>query len=280
MTAYEAPAKLNLSLLVSRPRSDGYHPIRSMVQTIGWCDLLTAEEGDGTDSLDIEGADLDVEGNLVLSGLESARTRGSVPPLALTLEKRLPIAAGLGGGSSDAAAVLLAASDFGDVNEADLPELAIGVGADVALFLTGGTLEVTGVGGSINPVSSLEGFAVAIAVPSFGLATADVYERWDRLDGPEGEVVATHRLPPALRDATPIRNDLLPAAVDLEPRLGDFMADLRSVWGSAVGLTGSGSGCFGYFGAVGEAEDAAIAVEHLCRVAVGVGLRDHGVARV
>ena len=76
-----------------------------------------------------------------------------------------------------------------------------------------------------------------------------------------------------------MRNDLLPAALDLEPRLGDFMADVASVWGTPVCLTGSGSACFGYFATVAEATDAADAVAHLTRVARGVELRDHGVAR-
>ena len=76
-----------------------------------------------------------------------------------------------------------------------------------------------------------------------------------------------------------MRNDLLPAALVLEPRLGDFMADVRSIWNTRVSLTGSGSACFGYFASLDEASDAASATSHLCSVARGVALRDHGVAR-
>ncbi|MFB3044636.1 MAG: 4-(cytidine 5'-diphospho)-2-C-methyl-D-erythritol kinase, partial [Acidimicrobiia bacterium] len=72
MTTYEAPAKLNLSLLVSPPRSDGFHPLESLVQTIAWCDLLTIEEGEGEDTLEIVGAEIDVGENLVLKALETA----------------------------------------------------------------------------------------------------------------------------------------------------------------------------------------------------------------
>jgi 4-diphosphocytidyl-2C-methyl-D-erythritol kinase len=78
----------------------------------------------------------------------------------------------------------------------------------------------------------------------------------------------------------PIRNDLTPAAMDLEPMLGDFMADLRSVWGPTVLMTGSGSGCFGLFPDQSEADDAARAVRGWSRVAFGADLRSRGVVRV
>ena len=280
MTNYEAPAKLNLSLLVSPRRSDGLHPLESLVQTIAWCDQLNVEEGEGEDTLEITGAEIDVGENLVLKALKVARTRGSVPTLSFSLEKHLPIGAGLGGGSSDAAAALKAAVDMGGLSESLAIEIAPEVGADVALFFTGGSLLMTGVGETVAAIEPLEGFSVAIAVPRFGLATADVYKRWDEMEGPRGDVVANARLPPQLREGMPMRNDLLPAALDIEPRLGDFIADLREMWGTAVSMTGSGSACFGYFGSTAEAEDAASSVTDLCDMAVGVGLRSHGVAPV
>lgn len=280
MTTYEAPAKLNLSLLVSSPRSDGLHPLESLVQTIAWCDRLSVEEGEGEDTLEIAGAEIDADENLVLKALEAARTRGFVPPLALSLEKHLPVAAGLGGGSSDAAAVLQAAIDMGILSGSLAIEVAPEVGADVALFLTGGSLLMTGAGETVAAVEPLEGFSMAIAVPGFGLVTADVYKRWDDIGGPRGEAVVAAGLPPQLRDGMPMRNDLLPAALDIEPRLGDFIADLRQTWGTAVSMTGSGSACFGYFESTAEAEDAASSAADLCDVSVGVGLRSHGVAPV
>jgi len=280
VTTYEAPAKLNLSLLVSSPRSDGLHPLESLVQTIAWCDRLSVEEGEGEDTLEIAGAEIDADENLVLKALEAARTRGFVPPLALSLEKHLPVAAGLGGGSSDAAAVLQAAIDMGILSGSLAIEVAPEVGADVALFLTGGSLLMTGAGETVAAVEPLEGFSMAIAVPGFGLVTADVYKRWDDIGGPRGEAVVAAGLPPQLRDGMPMHNDLLPAALDIEPRLGDFIADLRQTWGTAVSMTGSGSACFGYFESTAEAEDAASSAADLCDVSVGVGLRSHGVAPV
>lgn len=273
MTVFEAPAKLNLSLLVSPPRrSDGYHPLASLVQTIEWCDLLEVRPGEGKEELVS-----DIDDNLVVKALSKAREFGTVPPLHIELHKNIPMEAGLGGGSSDAAAALLAASRFGDLAPASLSEIAGRIGADVALFLTGGTLMMTGVGDEIETVSAATGFAVAVVVPSFGLATKEVYRRWDEMDGPEATQIDDRSLPPSIRGRMPMRNDLLPAALSVEPLLGDFISDIGAVWGVPVSLTGSGSACFGYFASVEEAADAASSVAHLSSRSVGMSLRDSGV---
>ena len=279
MKSYEAPAKLNLSLHVDPPRSDGFHPLQSLVQTIEWCDTLTFEEGESIDTLEVSGADVDTEDNLVLRAMKSVRKTASFPPQAITLDKQIPIEAGLGGGSSDAAATLMAAADS-KISESDLGEMAAALGADVPLFLVGGTLQMSGAGGVVDPVRPLSEFALAVVVPEFGLSTQDVYEKWDKLEGPIGDAVSDASLPPALRYEMPMRNDLVPAALEIEPRFGDFMADLRDLWSVAVCMTGSGSACFGYFGSLEEAEDAAGAVEHLTSDGRGVELRPRGVAEV
>lgn len=276
MTSYQAPAKLNLSLLVYPPRPDGYHPLESLVQTIEWCDVLEVTPGEGgSDTLES-----DIEDNLIEKALAELRATIEVPPLALRLGKEIPLAAGLGGGSSDAAAALRAGVDRAAHPPPDLVAIAARVGADVPLFLTGGTLLMSGIGDEIETVRPLDDFAVAVVVPEFGLETREVYARWDRLEGPEGDAVPDDRLPPSLRAGMPMRNDLLPAAIDLEPRLGDFIADVTAAWGTAVSLTGSGSACFGYFATLDEASDAAGAVADLVAEARGVEPRPHGVARL
>lgn len=272
MICYEAPAKLNLSLLVHPPRPDGYHPLESLVQTIEWCDNLRMDRGEGDDSLDSE-----IEDDLVLRAVGALRRRVALPPLDMRLAKEIPMEAGLGGGSSDAAAALRAASGFNAATEEDVLGAAAEVGADVPLFLTGGTQVMTGVGETLSPEPPLEGFALAVVVPVFGLSTADVYRRWDEMGGPTGETIADDSLPPPLRGGMPARNDLLPAALDIEPRLGDFMADLRSVWGAPALLTGSGSACFGYFASLDEASSASSAVSGSASVCRGVSLRPYGV---
>ena len=277
MSVLEAPAKVNVSLLVGSAAADGYHPIESLVQTVELCDSLTVEESD-EDSFVVTGADLDEEDNLVVAALRSVRDRAFVPPVDMRLDKRIPIGAGLGGGSSDAAAMLLAATGLARQPRSVAEELAPGLGSDVPLFLIGGSIQVSGYGELIEAQRPLEGFAIAIAVPGFELATADVYRRWDRMQGPVGKEAPTRSLPGALRDGMPIRNDLTPAAMDLEPSLGDFLADLSDRWGVPALMTGSGSACFGLFGDVGEARDAARAVPAEARLAVGVELRREGVA--
>jgi len=278
VTVYESPAKLNLALLVEPPRSDGYHPLQSLVQTIEWIDRLEVEEAE-EDSLIIEGADLDPEDNLIVRSLAALRARASVRPLDIKLSKAIPHGAGLGGGSSNAAATLLAATGVGGLSISIAEEVAPSIGSDVPLFLTGGTMLVTGVGERIEPLPAFSGFAAAVVVPPFEMSTPEVYRRWDEMEGPIGESVYDRLLPPPLRDGIPIRNDLTPAAIAIEPEIADFMADLRARWDTAVMMTGSGSGCFAFFPDPDEASGAAASVSHMCRAAVGAALRERGVVR-
>lgn len=280
MRQYEAPAKLNLSLHVFSPRADGYHPVHSLVQTIEWCDLLTLDEGADEDTFEITGLDLDREDNLVPRALQAVRALATVPPLALDLDKQIPLRAGLGGGSSDAAATLRALADLVGLDKGTVAETARGLGADVLALLEGGTLEVTGIGEELERMRALEETAFAVAVPDFGLSTVDVYRRWDEMKGPEGEAIPDSTLPPSLRGGMPMRNDLLPAALDLEPSLGDFMADLRSLWAVPISMTGSGSACFAYFTSPDEASDAATSASTMATVTKGAAPRPWGVAEV
>ena len=279
MSTYNAPAKLNLALLVSEPSSNGLHPLESLVQTIEWLDVIEFEEAD-EDSLVVDGAEIEPEENFVNRALVALRERWAVPSLGIRLEKHIPAEAGLGGGSSDAAATLVAASEIGRLPVDTPAAVAPSIGSDVPLFLTGGTVMVSGFGEVVESQPALEGFAVAVVVPEYRLGTADVYRRWDEMEGPIGETVPSTLLPPLLREGIPIRNDLTPAATALEPALADFMADLRAAWGTVVVMTGSGSACFGFFPDLDEAQDAARSVESVCRGVVGAALRRKGVERI
>jgi 4-diphosphocytidyl-2-C-methyl-D-erythritol kinase len=198
----------------------------------------------------------------------------------MTLHKALPVAAGLGGGSADAAAALLAAARVYGVGIERVSEVAPTVGADVPFFLRGGSMLMEGKGDRLSDVEPLEGFAVAIAVPPMELATPAVFQRWDELGEPSGEGVLERDLPPRLRGGEVLVNDLLPAALDLAPELGDFMTEVAAAWGRSVAMSGSGPSVFGYFA---DAEEAVAAVEALtvdCRSARGAALRPVGVRRV
>jgi 4-diphosphocytidyl-2-C-methyl-D-erythritol kinase len=279
VTRWEAPAKLNLSLLVGPPRPDGYHPVTSLIQTIEWTDLLEFKDiDDSADQLELDHEELDADDNLVLRALAEARAMLSFPPQLVRLDKQIPVGAGLGGGSSDAAATLMAARSRSGMSAADTEAIAARLGADVSLFLIGGTMTVSGIGEIVSPMRPLADVAFAVVVPPFRLETAAVYAAWDRLGGPVGETMEIRSVPPLLRDGMPIRNDLLPAAFDVEPDLAEFMAEVRAVWGQPVALTGSGSACFGFFPTADEAQDAAESVAHLCDESRGVPPRPNGAA--
>ncbi|MBT8203217.1 MAG: 4-(cytidine 5'-diphospho)-2-C-methyl-D-erythritol kinase, partial [Acidimicrobiia bacterium] len=158
---------------------------------------------------------------------------------------------------ADAAAVLALAAELLGVPAERLPDLALALGADVPFCLSGGLAILEGRGEQITELPAATGYAVAVVVPPFELATPAVYRRWDELDGPEGVPFPTAALPPSLRSFEPLRNDLQPAADALAPELADWREDLARRWGRPVALTGSGPALFGYFL---DEEEAAAAV--------------------
>ena len=273
-------AKVNLSLRV-RPRDDsGYHPLRSLVQSIGWADRLTLEAAE-EDDFEITGDLPAEEDNLAWQAATAVRRAIAVRrPLRLHLEKHIAVAAGLGGGSADAAAGLVAATGVLR-GPAELPALlAPTLGSDVPFCLVGGTAWMEGRGETITAVPLRPDYALAVAVPPFELATAAVYRRWDQLDGPVGSTLSGRDLPPSLRGFEDLGNDLLPAARDLHSDLADWMADLTQRWDRPVHLTGSGPACFAFFGDDAEASDAVGAVTGARAVwagaPIGVGVRVEG----
>ena len=216
-----APAKLNLELRVLGRRPDGSHEVETVIQAIDLCDRLSITPADES-SLVIEG-DLRVPGgedNLVL---RAAAEIGLKARFVLT--KAIPPGAGLGGGSSDAAAVLRAAAG----GRSDLASIAVRLGADVPFFLRGGRARASG-RGEVLEALEVEPSWYALAWPGFEVATGAVYEAWDRVGG-DG------------------RNQLLRAAATVEPRLAAFAEDLGEGWV----MTGSGSAFFHEAGSEAEA---------------------------
>lgn len=270
-------AKVNLALAVYPPSADGYHPLRGIFQSVSLADTIeiSPSHEDGiVVSNDEAPAD---ESNLAWKAFVAARRTARVSqPTTVSLTKRIPSGAGLGGGSADAAAALgLMATRFSIADE-DLRELAEGLGADVPFGLAGGTCLVEGRGERLKELPALDSFSLAIVVPPFAMSTPEVFRRWDQLDGPKGEPIQESLLPPDLRDGPPIRNDLYPAAISLDPRIGDWRSDLAKRWGTPVAMTGSGSALFGFFPTLDEASDAASAFDVPSRLAVGVDLVDRG----
>jgi 4-diphosphocytidyl-2-C-methyl-D-erythritol kinase len=282
MSEWEAPAKLNLSLQVRSADASGLHPLRSLVQTIEWCDVLSFEEGD-EDRLEVIGADLPEGGdNLVWRAISALRAATGMkqPYLDIRLDKSVAVAAGLGGGSSDAAAALFAVARLSRVSPVVAEAVAPTVGSDVPFLMTGGTSWMEGHGEKLSAVRLDGDYAVVVVVPPFELATGAVYEMWDRLQEPEGKEVSGRRLPPALREVGPLRNDLTTAATSLAPELADWMDDLSRLLDRPVFMTGSGPGLFAYFADEDEAASAAQSAPKSARATMTARPRPRGVALV
>jgi len=265
MIKERAPAKVNLVLQVGRSRKDGLHDICSLFASLELADELTflASETDG-DEVNCPG----VEGpNLVADALRLFRERvdPALPPLEVTIDKRIPVAAGLGGGSADAAAALRAANELaGRPLAADeLRALAASVGADVPSQLEPRHALVTGAGERVEPLA-LPAMGLVLVPRDDGLSTADVYREADRIGS------TRERLEPArLRElaagplaglAAGVENDLERAALSLRPEIGEPLQALRAAGALAAAVSGSGPTAFGVFSGPAMAERAAGAV--------------------
>jgi len=255
-----AAAKVNLGLRVRSARTDGYHPLVSLGQSVDWFDEIGLERHESDDIEVTGGAAPADESNLAWRAVEALR-RGPKPTVRLTLDKRIPIAAGLGGGSADAAASLALAAELLGRTDEEARREAVELGADVPFCFLGGSAWMEGAGERLTTIETLSGFWMALAVPDFELSTPSVYRRWDELNEPEVGGLDGRDLPMALRPFGPIGNDLTPAAVDLVPALGDWMSDVESAWGQPVLLSGSGSTVIGFFATESEAWGALDVVE-------------------
>jgi len=272
-----ANAKVNLSLRVQSPRSDGLHPIRGVFQSVDWADEVRLSATDADDVVVSGLAVPEDETNLAWRAADAVRRIAeSEEPLRVSLHKSVPDGAGLGGGSADAAAALILASRRFGVPFEDVRRLAVDLGADVPFALVGGTAIVGGIGELVQPEPDAVDFALAIVVPDVALATASVYSEWDSLDGPAGPIHPDGALPPALRDLSPFANDLYPAAVSIEPRIDDWRNELEGTWGVPVAMTGSGSALFAYFSSLDEAKDAIAAAPAPARASRAVSPTNHG----
>jgi 4-diphosphocytidyl-2-C-methyl-D-erythritol kinase len=267
-----AHAKINLFLKVVGRRPDGYHDLFSIFQTVGLHDLLTLEPLP-------EGIDLDCDDPGVPAGPGNLawRAAGSLPPpgsgprgVRIRIAKRIPSGAGLGGGSSDAAAALVGVARLWglDPGTEDLAGRAAGIGSDVPFFLTGGTALATGRGTTIMPLPDLVGYHLAIAWPGVPVATAEVYSRLDAPLTSSHGISRIRRLDSAttraLRDGVAacvrLGNDLEIPACAICPAIGEIKERLMRLGAAAAAMTGSGSAVFGVFETPAEAARAADAL--------------------
>jgi 4-diphosphocytidyl-2-C-methyl-D-erythritol kinase len=255
-----APAKLNLCLYLGRTRDDGLHELRSLFCPLTLSDRIVVTEADEDEVVcpDVEGP------NLVEAALAALRARGwSRGPVRVEVEKRIPVAAGLGGGSADAAALLR----FAHEEVAGVGELATALGADVPSALDPALALVGGAGEEVEPLPPPAHFGLVLIPDEAGLSTADVYAEADRLglgrDRSELESIAGELRQAAGDGASPLAyrellvNDLADAALSLRPEIGGALAALTDAGAEAALVTGSGPTAFGIFEDIAAADAGA-----------------------
>jgi 4-diphosphocytidyl-2-C-methyl-D-erythritol kinase len=280
-----APAKLNLGLYLGKPREDGLHELCSLFEPLALADILRITEAE-RDEVICPGVEGD---NLAARALRALRERGwDAPPLRIEIEKRTPVAAGLGGGSADAAAVLRLATDGNiasvrsnpriaresanaPVPVADLLAIAAELGADVPSQLRPALALVRGAGERVEPLPAPADHAALLLPSGGGLSTKDVFDAADRLalgrEESELDSIADELRAAAGAGASPLAyvdlivNDLEPAAVSLRPDIGTALEALRTTGAPAVFLSGSGPTAVALFSSLSEAERAAAALD-------------------
>lgn len=256
-----APAKINLALHVVGQRADGHHLLESLVTFTDRGDRigLTLSDEDqftlsGPFAAELSTAD-DQSGNLVLRARDLLRAalspqRVDTHPVHIHLEKNLPIASGIGGGSADAAATLRGLLDLWDVQiePALLASLALKLGADVPMCLNGRALVARGIGEEITPTPELPSFPIVLVNPLVAVSTPVIFRTLERKTNPPLVV------PNGLRSAADwlaamadMRNDLQPPARLLQPVIADVSQALAATGACLVRMSGSGATCFGLF---------------------------------
>ena len=251
-----AHAKVNLDLRVLGVRADGYHELRTVFQGIELHDTLVCSERPGPFTLKcrLPGVPLD-DTNLIwraAAALWTALARpGSPRDVVIRLDKQIPVAAGLGGGSSDAAAALVALGRlWGGAPMTLLREVGATIGADVPFFLSGGTALGLGRGEEIYPLVDLPPHYVVIVRPPFGVSTAEAYGWYDedRAAGQRDENREFQQLPvPWPTRAAQMINDLEPPVIRRHQEIANLKAQLRDLGATAAAMSGSGSAVFGLF---------------------------------
>lgn len=263
----EAPAKLNLCLYLGPRRKDGLHELTSIFEPLTLHDTITVSEG-GPEALVDQVICPGVPGeNLVTKAMRMMRSEGwSLPLLKVEIDKRIPVQAGLGGGSADAAAILRLGA--GEVE--DLAGLALLLGADVPSQLNPKPLLVEGVGQKLTTLPEPAEHWIVLLPFEQGLSTRAVFDESDRMklgrsqeeiDEISGRLwaVATNSVSPLLYPALLV-NDLEPAAISLMPEIGLAKERLTAAGAEFTGMTGTGPTVFGLFPDQGSAEVAAATI--------------------
>ena len=266
MRTIHARAKINWALNITGRRADGYHLLDMLMQSIDLSDDLAVEPAEAL-TLTVDGAPAGEENLVLRAAMALNRHAGTDRGAAMALTKRIPARAGLGGGSADCAAALIALNELWGLNLTGKTLLQIGekLGADVPFCLTGGLAIVRGIGEEILPVDSAPEIPLVLVTPGGGLSTAEVFRLWDGGGWPEvaldnralaeavcrGDLEVVDRL---------CANALTAPAISLMPEIGGMIQRMRAFGAGAAFMTGSGSTVVGAFHTFEAARAAAGAI--------------------
>lgn len=247
--AVRAHAKINLSLRVLGTRADGYHELRTIFQSIALHDTLTIRIARGPFRLTCDDPNCPADyTNLIWRAADTtwkaARRRGAPRDVAIDLQKRIPMNAGLGGGSSDAAAAVRVFARMWRVDEPRARAIGRELGADVAYFFEGGTVLGLERGDLLFPLIDRPKMWVVLVLPDFGVSTKQAFGWWD---------ARGHGARAFQASGDGLVNDLEGVVSDRHPAIARIVSRLRSAGASHAAMTGSGSTVFGLF----ESERAA-----------------------
>lgn len=263
-----APAKVNLALHVTGRRADGYHLLDTLVVFTEAGDTIhvrrAEQDGFSVTGPVCDGVPLD-GGNLVLRARDLARNLAGdrAFPVHIELEKNLPVASGVGGGSSDAAATLRALGRLWDLplSRSQLSQAALSLGADLPMCLAAKTLVASGIGETLAPVPGLPALALVLVNPGIAIATPAVFSGLEsRNNAPLPPLPARIDYDALAEWLTATRNDLETPALTIAPQVGAALAALRETGASPARMSGSGATCFGLFAAAQDAARAAGAI--------------------
>ena len=265
----KAPAKINLNLRVLGRRADGYHELESLVAFADLADRLTLQPGENS-ALDITGSFAAAcgpsFGNLVLKAIAALRQRiDGLTAGRFLLEKNIPVAAGLGGGSADAAAALRLLARTNDLGDDDrrLNKAALAVGADVPVCLASRARIMRGIGEILSPPLDMPPLPAVLVNPGVPLATRDVFAKYSGPQGSKTNIADLPRKPDAMIEFLGrYGNDLADAAIACVPQIAEVLERLRALPGVRLArMSGSGATCFALFTSAGEAAAAARLVQ-------------------
>jgi 4-diphosphocytidyl-2-C-methyl-D-erythritol kinase len=256
-----APGKVNLCLLLGPTRTDGRHELVTVLESVSLADELQLQTGVERDDVVCAGVD---GPNLVSMALSMLRERGwEGPPVRIEIVKRIPVAAGMGGGSADAAAAIRLAARLAPISPETALHVATALGADVPSQLVPGLVLGTGAGDLVERIEPLAPHAFVIVPMAVPLSTAEVYREADRLGLGRGLDELAH-LREAWRDSLGV-NDLEPAALSLCPAIDPALTALRAAGAASAFVCGSGPTCAGVWWGDDARDHAAAAARGIAR---------------